>query len=781
MAEHAHLPLKRLEGELERRKQGGFPGGIDRTPSEHGPKIRGEIEAVLEAQQELPAIDGIDPSLILRIEMSGIVDESTWERLGLHVLSEDQNRTLLLFATDHELSEFQARVEAYLADPPPGQKGHKYAGLIEAIERVGTAGPDDRVGDSLASFGITRSSDFDDGKIYVLDIELFHPGQVFESEIFVHRLESCLHENKGAILNTYIGDRLLLCRVEASGAAIKEALLLPEVANIERPPKPDLSFDDLGQITFEELEAGVGPEDAAVAIGIIDSGVNFGHPLLAYAEQSAISPYAGWSHADENGHGTSVASLAVYGDVYGRAEIPDFDAQFWVSSARVVDAAGEFPTDVTVPEVMEEAVKQLRADYSCRIFNISLGDPNLVYADGRPGPWAATLDRLARDLDILFVVSTGNQRTVVSALGEDILKEYPGYLLDAGSRILDPATAANILTVGSLAHANGLEDEDEELVGVRPICDAGAPSPFTRSGPGIRGMIKPDLVDYGGNAVWDGPTSKVVSGGSKPSAGIWAFHHEPITRLFRTRSGTSFAAPIVAHKAASLLAAYPDAPASFLRAMLALSADLTKPAYDLLAPIDKNAPLMVSGNGVANVDYAASSDDSRVVFYTNDELALDRFAVYELPVPEIFQTTKGNREIKVSLAFDAPTRRTRADYLGVTMGWRLLRGTDEKAVFDKFRKWEEADGDPPEFPDRFTCNTFPGPQLREKGTLQCASFSASRDMSRYGGTYYVAVWCRRRWAPEDVEKQRFTLAVQLRHAADIELYQSLTVPVQLKA
>lgn len=150
-------------------------------------------------------------------------------------------------------------------------------------------------------------------------------------------------------------------------------------------------------------------------------------------------------------------------------------------------------------------------------------------------------------------------------------------------------------------------------------------------------MIKPDLVDYGGNAVWDGPTSKVVSGGSKTSAGIWAFHHEPITRLFRTRSGTSFAAPIVAHKAASLLAAYPGAPASFLRSMLALSADLTEPAYELLASIDKTAPMMVSGHGVANVESAATSDDSRVVFYVNDELALDRFAVYELPVPRSFQ------------------------------------------------------------------------------------------------------------------------------------------------
>lgn len=781
MAEHAHLPLKRLEGAMERRKPPGFPGGLQRTPSEHGSKIKEEIETVLADQNDLLPIDGVDPSLILRVEMSGLVDEDAWERLGLHVLSEDPDKTLLLFATDQELGEFKSRVEAYLADPPPGQKGHQYASLVEAIERVGVAGPEDRIGDSLASLGVSNVGDFDDGKVYVLDCELFHPGEVYQSEIFVHRLEACLAAHAGKVLNTYIGDNLLLCRVETVGAGIRDALNLPEVANIERPPKPDLSFDDIGGLTTGELEAGEPPGQDAVMIGVIDSGVNFGHPLLDYAERAAVSPKAGWSVADENGHGTSVASLVLYGDVHSRADASDFDADFWVGSARVVDAKGEFPEDVTVPEVMEEAIVSLHSDFGCRIFNVSLGDPNLVYADGRAGTWAATLDRLANELNILFVVSTGNQGKLLSGLGEDVLKSYPNYLLEPASRILDPATGANILTVGSLAHANGLENDDEELVGVRPICGTGSPSPFTRSGPGIRGMIKPDLVDFGGNAVWDGPTKKIVSGGSKASAGVWAFHHEPITQLFRTRSGTSFAAPLVANKAAALLSAYPDAPASFLRAMLALSADLTEPSFVALSPISKTAPLMVCGNGVPSTEYALSSDDSRVVFFTNDDLPLDRFAVYELPIPTVFQTTKGRREIKVSLAFDALTRRTRADYLGATMGWRLLRGTDENAVFDKFRKWEKAEGDPPEFPSKFNCGTFPGPQLREKGTLQCGSFRAARDMSSYGDKYFIAVWCRRRWAPKEIERQSFTLAVQLRHEADIKLYQALTIPVKLTA
>lgn len=779
MAKYDYLPLKRLEGTLERRKPQGFGGGPKRDPGQHGSKMAAEISAVLDDFKQLPALDGVDPSLILRIELAGYVDEVEWARLGLVVLSEDQNKTLLLFANDKELTEFRKRIEAYQGELPLGQKAPSYAGLVEAIEKIGTAQPEDRIGQSLAEAGFINLASFDEAADYILDVELFHPGDGLQAEIFVSRLEKALVMHGGYIINTYRGEDLLLCRIAANGAAVRAALELPEVASIELPPTPDLQLDDIGEVAVGAVTAGGSPSEDAVAIGVIDSGVNFGHPLLAYAMLGSLVGQAGWADADEAGHGTSVASMAAYGDVSARTATNSFDAPFWIASARVVDEKGNFPKDITVPEIMEASIRKLHEDHGCRIFNISLGDPKLVYAGGKAGVWATTLDVLARELDVLFVVSTGNQKELTASHGEKILERYPSYLLDPPSRILDPATAANVLTVGAIAHANGLDDGDAELVGVRPVCDADQPSPFTRTGPGVRGMIKPDLVDYGGTAVWDGPTKSLVSGGKKPAAGVWTFHHKPVDRLFQARSGTSFSAPVVAHKAAILLAEQPDAPANFLRALLALSGETPAAALDALTPIGKYAPLMVCGHGVPNVDHATGSDDSRVIYYANDELAPDHFAVFELPVPPLFQTTKGEREIRVSLAFDPPVRRTRADYLGLTMGWRLLRGTNEKAVFDNFRKWEKTEGEPPEFPDKYVCNTFPGSALRERGTLQCGSFKAQRNMSTYGSTYYVAVWCRRRWAPEAIKTQKFSLAVELRHSADIQLYQALTVPLAL--
>lgn len=739
-----------------------------------------EIEEVLTQHKATPALEGINPSLILRIEIAGFVDEAVWENLGLVVLSEDANKTLLLFATDRELKEFRKRLDAYQGPIPLGQSHPRYAGLIEAIESVGTAKPEDRIGASLASLGVNAPTDFAASAEYIVDIELFHPADDAEASVFVYRLERCLAPFGGKILNTYIGASLLLCRVEAVGAALQAALQLSEVANVEAPPKPDLAFDDIGSATIDQVTAGASPATNAVSIAIIDSGINSGHPLLAYTMKASIVAQDGWVDADQNGHGTSVASVAAYGDVGSRLQAANFDAPFFLTSARVVDENGEFPKEISVPEIMEKTIRQLNAEVGCRIFNISLGDPNLIYSGGKAGAWAGTLDELAKELDVLIIVSTGNQKGL-STLGEDVLKQYPSYLLEPSSRLLDPATAANVLTIGSLAHTNGVTEDDADYVGVIPVCSTDQPSPFTRSGPGIRGMIKPDLVDYGGTSVWDGPTTSLVGGGAKASAGVWTFHHEPVNRLFRARSGTSFATPVVAHKAAILLEQFPNAPANFLRSILALSADIPSSASEMLSKYGPQASAMLCGNGVSNIDHARTSDDSRVVFFANDEIGLDRFAVYEVPIPRLFQTTNGTREIKVSLAFDPPVRRTRADYLGVTMGWRLIRGSSEQDVFDKFRIWEKSEGEPPEFPARNECKAYPGSQLREKGTLQCATFTAKTNMSAYGDKYFLAVWCRRRWAPASITSQRLSVSVQLRHSASIALYQALTLPVLLKA
>ena len=80
-----------------------------------------------------------------------------------------------------------------------------------------------------------------------------------------------------------------------------------------------------------------------------------------------------------------------------------------VAVAKVVGDNGRFPERRTVPRVMDTAIRTLHADHGCRLFVLSLGDTNANLPQGRVGPWAATLDALARELDVLIVVSAGNR------------------------------------------------------------------------------------------------------------------------------------------------------------------------------------------------------------------------------------------------------------------------------------------------------------------------------------------------------------------------------------
>src|SRR6202035_4089673 len=106
---------------------------------------------------------------------------------------------------------------------------------------------------------------------------------------------------------------------------------------------------------------------------------------------------------------------------------------------------------------------------------------------------------------------------------------------------------------------------------------------------------------------------------------IWTMHHRPIERLFRARSGTSFAAPNIAYKAALLLTHFPNASANLLRSLLALSASIPNAVCLRPRGLTDKVASMVCGYGVSNADHAATSDDGRVVLFAEDELPLDHF------------------------------------------------------------------------------------------------------------------------------------------------------------
>ncbi|WP_126400169.1 S8 family serine peptidase [Blastochloris tepida] len=336
----------------------------------------------------------------------------------------------------------------------------------------------------------------------------------------------------------------------------------------------------------------------------------------------------------------------------------------------------------------------------------------------------------------------------------------------------------NILTVGSLAHGKGLDPDFDEDVHVQPITSAFEPSPFTRIGPGVGGAVKPDLVDIGGTMVFDSMVARLRVGDDLPTAGVLTLYHRFVDRLFTAGSGTSYAAPLVANKAAQILTRFPQASANLVRALLVGAARVPDAAQLKLQPLGGEAARSICGHGLVDVVRAAYSDDHRVVLFAEDELPLDHFAVYHVPVPEPFQNG-GRRTLRVTLAFDPPVRHTRADYAGVGMSFRLIRGCEQALVFEHYRRRTQSEGRQPEIDGRYQCNLEPGPRERERSTLQSASVSFSRDTGVYGDSYYLVVRCEGGWAGSFQASQRFAVVVELAHRPEVQLYERLRARVRL--
>jgi hypothetical protein len=484
--------------------------------------------------------------------------------------------------------------------------------------------------------------------------------------------------------------------------------------------------------------------------------------------------------ADIWGHGTKVAGIATFGDIRECVDRKVFESPVRIISVKVVNDEGRFDDTETIPDQMEKAIRVLH-ERGCRIVNVALGDAHRIpYEGGRVSPWAATLDTLARELDIVIIVSAGNSAAGVRAPwgqeAEQITRSYPDYLVSAENRIVEPATAAIALTVGSLAHANGLPTDGSGGAELRAIASLNLPTPVTRSGPGVNDSIKPDLVDFGGTVLFDGMTQRIVSGDQYSSAGMLTLRPDYLVGLLTSSTGTSMAAPRIAYKAALLVRAMPTASANMMRTLLALSASPPAEALQCLQRFGTDGQRACLGYGIPDVARALDSEERRVIFIADrQELATDQFALYRVPLPNEFQTTKGKRHIRVSLAFDPPVRHTRLEYLGLRLNYHLIRGMQPEAIFEHFRHRTKEEEAFEKLPTSAKCPLDPSRDLRGTSTLQRSSMTMHRNVDRHGGEYYLAVFAERRWAGEEITHQRFAVAVELEHEAQINIHQPLRV------
>jgi hypothetical protein len=780
--------------------------------------VRGEFGSSLSAkltelEEEIGAARAvapqIQPHLIFRIPLAkgAMVDEicDRLRQVNIIPVSIEPDRAVIAFRDEVDLNDFRAAIGAYIRGPKINPKtGEHYKStkwdVFEFIDPEGLKlwGREDRIGTHLRNLVGHRGEAIQPNQTYVLDVELWHRGTRDLARASLQELRELFQANaqiQGTVLDHFIGDHLCLARVRVSGPLLSALLDLDTIAEVDLPPVPELNVAEVRRVTARDFPPIPAPDPNGPRLCIVDSGLVANHPLLArnvagvWSEMSSTT-----SAADEHGHGTMVGGLAVFGSIRACYSTGVFASPIRLFSVRVLDANNRFDDEKLVINQIESAIMHFyRAPHNCRIFNLSVGTAHPAFANGvdRQTVWAESMDILARKLKVVLVISAGNLLEIFGIGTRDaeaLVREYPNHLLTEAARLNDPSTAAIAVTVGSLAEHDVVALRQGTTANdiVQAIARKDHPSPFTRCGHGVNGAIKPEFVEYGGNAVFTG-TGNLRRISKEAGTSVMSFSNRPLEQLFRFDVGTSLAAPLVARTAAlvwnelhNLLNHDPQP--NLVRAILASAAKVPPEIFDLF-PGNKDAAFRVAGYGRVSPENALTSSDHRVTMIAEGTIGIDTFAVYAVPITEEFLRARGKKRIRVALAFDPPVRRRRMDYLGVVMNFQMIKGKTLQeviAAFEAVRPDEDAEG---AIPTPFNIPFEPkGRPLREAyrrntSTLQVGCFEFERGAARYGGTYYLLVRSQRKWAPVEVERQDYAVAVTL-EAFEDELYNSVSLRLQ---
>lgn len=771
---YEHLRLER-EAPINPRHPRRFGGGFTPPdPRAYGAGLAQKLQAAKTRLTD-PAradIGGFDNRKLLKIRLrAGDKSVPAFDAIpGVEIVSQEDEAVVLAFATDEGLSEFEQRLATLARDGTVTRKE-----LLYAIEDFDHWTPEDRTGNALREHGFPAQSPF------TLDIELWPQERQDKRQAMVRAFLEWLATLGVEKLDELKQPSLVMLRVRCNRDQAEQLLRHRDVRTVDLPPRlgvaVELLLTDINQIPAIDP-----PPHDAPAVAVLDSGLTSGHPLLGAAvgdAQGYLQPHRSANDTTPHWHGTFVAGLALYGDVQSAIQQRQFVPQLRLFSGKVFEDDGQDQAEF-VEKAVEDAVRDLHGQYSCKVFNLSFGDLNKVYDGRHLRGLAYTLDRLTRELGVLFVVPTGNLQ--LDRLPQDARERYPNYLFEAHARLLDPATALNALTVGGISRFEATRDAQRHphTIEDHVLASANQPFPLTRRGPSINGAIKPDVVEHAGNLA-------LMRASGRPrhtGLGVVSINGGFATggSAFKEDIGTSYAAPQVAHKAARLLTAVPDASPNLLRALIGAHARWPEACEALLGP--SNRPegrerlLQLIGYGRVDDTALYRSLDHTVTLLAEELIGNDQHHFFELPLPDSFWANgRRSREIAVALAYSPEVRTTRLDYRRAKLWFNLVVAANLDEVTQAFRRNRE-EGIGEHGNGRWLPN-----DARKNGTLQVSRWTFRQAPSRGDHVFVVVTRQDSAWSQEEhrAEDEPYALAVVLADRTNAQLYAQVRAALQARA
>ncbi len=702
---YPHLPLQREEPVTEKRPGNYYSPPPPADSAAHGRILGLQLQKTI--QQTEQDLGGFDDRKLFRFQVEKGFNPDELKRISREIefVSQEDDEIVVAFVSQSALQSFEARLASIARGEYVTNKQVYYA-----LQGMSGWTSDDRTGWSLKQEGFPETDTF------YLDLELWPiEDNPKERQLLWSKFELWLKKNGVESPDSVKQSGLTIYRVRCDHAQAEKLLRHRDIRIVDLPPRFGMDIKHLG-LDIQQFPITPSPLPSAPGVVVLDSGLATGHPLLGSAVGDAQSFLPGHIAADENGHGTHVAGIALYGDMTKSIQAGSFIPELRLFSGRILDKDAN--NNGLIENHVDAAVRYFAAQYNCRVFNLSLGDSRKPYFGGHVRCLAYILDSLSRELGILFIVSTGN--VLPNHLdGLDWKQDYPQYLVNDDWAIIDPATALNALTVGSLARweasLNVLRHthDPSEL----PIAKTNQPSPFTRHGPTVGGAIKPELVAFGGN--WALNIRSGVNHILEQGLGELSTNLEFAQgRLLGVKCGTSFAAPHITHLAGKILSEHPEASASLLRALLvshAVIPNSSSKIFDIEDSIRK-----VLGYGQVDTRALLKSLENEVTLITEGQIENKRHHFYEVLVPDDFISPgRRVREISIGLAYTPPVRSTRVSYNAMRLNYRLVSAPDLDHVVKMFNK-ATSEENYEKIPELTGASV--GLKHRSRGTVQSATW-----------------------------------------------------------
>ncbi len=633
-------------------------GGGDKSVPErniqiHAAAIRQQYENSLAASQrklverreaDKPVADGV----YLDFELKG--DDLPYESLdakqGAHLLAvnsgdAEDTKIASLFLPEKNSSWLSKKLDKY-QEPVAEGKNPPNMRLINSVETVSSSTARSLFPDKEEYDGLQPNAP----RYFEIWLDVIDDEEIEKSRRILRQLGIEMAQDEPLIF-----EHVTVLLVQATKEAIDDIpFSLDYVEAIRLYYNPAEMLDnDAEQREWEEL---IGDDiinnvtDDSVIVGLLDMGVNNGHPLLQPflpdERRATVLPNIDVSH--EGDHGTGMAGLLEYGDLVdfmGRRE--HLDINHALASVKMM--SDRHPNDKKLYGLVTSDAIAKAEEFGARITCMAITEDH-ERNNGSPSSWSAAIDKALfnhGECNRLMLISAGNTKT------DNIRTE--NYLDSlATSSIQSPCESMNALVVGAYTRRCVCQKE-----GYTPIAPPDGISPHTRTSFLWRHKtIKPDIVMEGGNV----GHHSLLKNSDLEEMSLVTTNDDWNQKPFQHFNGTSASTALAARLAARVQTANPNLSMLSIRALMVHSASWTNEMMRLDARTEN--VMKYCGYGVPDESKAMASNDTYATFIVENELVpfkddgtYNQMHFYALPWPKeaLLQMDAENVKMRVTLSY----------------------------------------------------------------------------------------------------------------------------------